>query len=119
MLGRLTCMKHCPYCGKEYADDAAVCPIDGNPLERVGAQPTEPPPLDVSSHNAISPAERHFWERMTFRQFAILMVRLQAVWLLFYAVVDVTYLPRYFVRIRTSSYFPLYTQISLDAFLAV
>jgi hypothetical protein len=68
----------------------------------------------------ISPEERHFWERMTFRQFAILTVRLQAVWLLFYAVIDLTYLPRYLTRVRgTSSYSPLYTQMSLDTFLAI
>ena len=40
---------------------------------------------------------------------------------LFYAVIDVTYLPRYFPRPRgTSSYYsPLYTQMSLDQFLAI
>jgi hypothetical protein len=32
---------------------------------------------------------------MTFRQFSVLFVRLQALWLLFYAVVELTYLPTY------------------------
>lgn len=69
----------------------------------------------------MSDEERRFWERMTFRQFAILMVRLQAVWFLFYAVLDVTYLPRYFPRPRGSSsyYSSLYAQMSLDQFLAI
>ena len=25
-------MKRCHYCGKEYADDVAVCPVDGQPV---------------------------------------------------------------------------------------
>ena len=42
----------------------------------------------------ISTEEQRFWERMTFRQFAILIIRVQAVWLLFDAVVEGTYLSR-------------------------
>src|SRR6266478_6535209 len=112
-------MKHCTYCGKEYSDEVEVCPTDGKPLQHAGEQrAAEPPPAVVPNRDMISPEERRFWERMTFRQFAILTVRLQAVWLLFYAVIDVTYLPRYFTRVRgTSSYSPLYTQISFDSFL--
>jgi hypothetical protein len=57
---------------------------------------------------------------MTFRQFGILMIRLQALWLLFYAVLDVTYLPRYFSRVRMASpYSALYTQMDLDQYLAI
>src|SRR6266542_2183773 len=104
-------MKRCTYCGKEYADEAEVCSTDGMPLERVGAQTPEHPSPDVQSRDAISPEEQRFWERMTFRQFAILMVRLQALWFLFYAVLDATYLPRYFSRARgITSFAPLYTQ---------
>jgi hypothetical protein len=29
-------MKKCTYCGKEYPDEAEVCAIDHEPLERVG-----------------------------------------------------------------------------------
>jgi hypothetical protein len=25
-------MKSCEYCGKQYADDVAVCPVDGQPV---------------------------------------------------------------------------------------
>ena len=42
--------------------------------------------------------EQRFWERMTFRQFAALFLRLQALWLLWYAAVDLTYLPGYVGR---------------------
>ena len=29
-------MKKCPYCGKEYPDDATVCELDANPLVAIG-----------------------------------------------------------------------------------
>ena len=29
-------MKKCTYCGKEYPDEASVCAVDEQPLERVG-----------------------------------------------------------------------------------
>jgi hypothetical protein len=39
---------------------------------------------------------------MTFRQFAILIVRLQAVWFVVYALIEATYLPGYFARARVA-----------------
>jgi hypothetical protein len=54
----------------------------------VGASP------DAFGH-VISPEEQRFWERMTFRQFAVFLIRLQALWLLFYAAIDATYLTDY------------------------
>ena len=75
-------MKYCTYCGKEYADDVSVCPTDGNPVSVIGeAQHSGPSP---ESQEFLA-AERRFWERMTFRQFGILIVRLQAIWCLFNA----------------------------------
>lgn len=40
---------------------------------------------------------------MTFRQFAVLIIRLQAVWLVFDAIVDLSYLPTYIARFNNSS----------------
>ena len=110
-------MTKCTYCGFENPNNAAQCESCHTALI-AQSPPTLPKP---NNEHLLSPEERSFWERMTFRQFAILMVRLQAVWFLFYAVIDVTYLPRYFPRPRgTSSYYsPLYTQMSLDQFLAI
>jgi hypothetical protein len=91
----LDSMKHCTYCGKEYPDDVVgVCPVDGNPLR--GAGEVQALSDGVQQPRAISPTEQRFWQRMTFREFAILIVRLQALWVLFPVVVELTYLPGYF-----------------------
>jgi len=110
-------MKKCTYCGFENPNDAGQCESCHTALV-AQSPPTLPKP---NAEDLMSDEERRFWERMTFRQFAILMVRLQAVWFLFYAVLDVTYLPRYFPRPRGSSsyYSSLYAQMSLDQFLAI
>ena len=77
-------------------------------------------PSEPNGEHVISPEEQRFWERMTFREFAILIVRLQAVWLLIDAAMYATYLPSYFTRARgTLSYSPLYTQISFPLFMAI
>jgi hypothetical protein len=68
----------------------------------------------------MAPEERRFWEQMTFRQFTILFLRLQAVWLLFYAAIDVTYLPPYFARLNgASSYSASSSGARLGFFLAL
>lgn len=41
-------MKSCSYCGKEYPDEASVCPVDGQPLRTV--TPKAPTPLDSQRH---------------------------------------------------------------------
>src|SRR6478735_5146488 len=108
-------MKHCTYCGKEYTDDISNCPIDGKPLQPDGLPTSDPHPPPVPSRNTISNEERRFWEQMTFKQFAVLMIQLQAIWLLFNAVIDVTYLPRYFRGTDSLSAFtPLYRQLGFD-----
>ena|SRR6266700_7069686 len=95
-------MKRCTYCGKEYPDDLEVCLADGNPLRAAGdVQSSRPLSDGVERPYPISPAEERFWERMTFREFAILVVRLQALWVLFPVIVELTYLPGYF-----STFFP-------------
>jgi hypothetical protein len=110
-------MIKCTHCGSENPNDAARC-VACNTALIAQSPPSRPEP---KSNHPLSPEESRFWERMTFRQFAILMVRLQAVWFLFYAVIDVTCLPRYFPKPRGASsyYTPLYAQMNLDQFLAV
>jgi hypothetical protein len=101
-------MKKCTYCGLENPDEAVMC----STCHTEFVAPSQPSPPLPSDEHVISPEEQRFWERMTFRQFAILIVRLQAVWLLFYAVIDATYLPGYFTRARGD--FVLFTFIYTD-----
>ena len=109
-------MKKCTYCGLENSDEAVQCVTCHTSLT-TPSQATKPQP---SSEYVISPAEQHFWERMTFRQFAILMIRLQALWLLFYAVVDITYLSRYVSFSSTvSSYSALSPEARFDLLMLI
>ena len=109
-------MKKCNYCGFENPDDAVQCGTCQTAL----MAPPQTTQLALGGQYVNSPDEQRFWERMTFRQFAILMVRLQAVWLLFEAVIEVTYLPRYFTRVRGAlNYTPLYRELNSDLFLAI
>jgi hypothetical protein len=53
-------MKQCTYCGKEHADDATVCVIDGQPLRNAV------PPKIVPQHNdflLISPPLRRYYQQ--------------------------------------------------------
>jgi len=88
-------MKHCPYCGKEHPDDLEFCPVDNQPLQQVEKEQTAKPSLVKAPEYRISAEEQRFWKRMTFRQFAVVMIRLQAFWLFLNAAIDVVYLPRY------------------------
>ena len=108
-------MKKCTYCGLENPDESVECLTCHTSLTRPQATKAEP-----KGNAGISPEEQLFWEKMTFKDFAILMVRLQAVWLLINAVMYATYLPSYFTRARgTLSYEPLYSQISPGLFFAI
>ena len=80
-------MKKCACCGVESADDAICCPSCSTDAFVSSS-------LDAVGH-IISPEEQRFWERMTFRQFAVFLIRLQALWLFFYAAVNTTYLFQY------------------------
>jgi hypothetical protein len=74
----------------------------------------------AQAEHVISAEERRLWERMTFRQFALLIIRLQAVWLLFNAVLYATYLPRYFIRGRETFFFNTFTpDVKFDLFFAI
>jgi len=89
-------MKHCNYCGKDFTDEFEMCPIDGRRLVPIADAevPGEFVPEPIPPYQ-ISPAEKRFWERMTFRQFAILIIRLQSIWMLFNAAVEATYVLGY------------------------
>jgi hypothetical protein len=84
-------MRKCPHCGLENADDAAQCVTCHTELVDPSSDVQEDLPIKAE----MSPEEQRFWEKMTFRQFAILTVRLQALWLFFNAFLNMTYLPRF------------------------
>lgn len=109
-------MKKCPYCGKQYPDAVEVCPAD---LQRLLPQddmisPGRPLPL----RHPTSAEEARFWERMSFRQLAILFIRLQALWFVFYAIVDLLYLVPYFRHPSYASAWLRRTEI-LSLFLSI
>jgi hypothetical protein len=82
-------MKKCSHCGLENPDEATQCAG----CHTVLSVPASPDPSPSHSAPVTSLQVRRFWERMTFRQFVVLFMRLQAVWLLWYAAIDLTYLP--------------------------
>ena len=82
-------MKKCANCGFECHDDMLSCPSCSSDAFVT----TSPEALG----HIISPEEQRFWERMTFRQFAVFLIRLQALWFISTAVIDVTYLLEYLV----------------------
>jgi hypothetical protein len=90
-------MKKCTYCGLENPDEAVMCSTCHTEfVALLKHSPSEP-----SGEHVISPAEQQFWERMSFKEFAVLMVKLQALWVLYPALVEMTYLPGYL-----STFFP-------------
>jgi hypothetical protein len=86
-LGGVSDMKNCANCGFECHDEMLSCPSCSSDA----FVSTSPEALG----HVISQEEQRFWERMTFRQFAVFLIRLQALWFLFYAVVYSTYLLEY------------------------
>ena len=77
-------MKICVNCGFECSDETLTCQA----CNTDAFVTTSPEALG----HVISPEEHRFWERMTFRQFAVFLIRLQALWLLFFVFVEATYL---------------------------
>jgi hypothetical protein len=102
-------MKLCPYCGKEYPDDLQLCPVDNQLLQPAGTSKPEPS-VAKTAERAISLEEKRFWSRITFRQFAIVMLRLQACWLFINAAVDLIYIPRY-IKLYNTFY---HSQVLID-----
>ena len=111
-------MKKCPYCGSVYPDSVEVCPADLNRLDAINAN-SLPQRQNLPSQQPDPAAEQRFWEHMTFRHFGVLIIRLQAAWFLFYAVLDATYVPSYVVRITSIFSMPHFYQPGLSAFLAL
>lgn len=105
-------MKKCNYCGLENSDAATQCVTCQTDLTEPAAIPSRPQPRPVTPLE-----EQRFWERMTFRQFAALFLRLQAIWLLFYAALDLTYFPGYIGRSFEGGFY--ITGVRLNFFLMV
>jgi hypothetical protein len=82
-------MKKCANCGFDNPDEATNCQSCSTETF-VSSSP------EAIGGHIISPEEQYFWDRMTFRQFAILVVRIQALWFFMDALIEATYLPRYF-----------------------
>ena len=91
-------MKKCVNCGFESADEAVRCPTCSTDT----FTSTSPEALG----HIISPEEQRFWERMTFRQFAVFIIRLQALWLLFSSVIEATHLLPYLMAHQRFSTYP-------------
>jgi hypothetical protein len=85
-------MKKCANCGFECSDEAVSCPSCSTDTF-VSSSP------EALGH-IISPEEQHFWEQMTFRQFAVFIIRVQGVWLLFDTIAFVTYLSSYWSHLH-------------------
>jgi hypothetical protein len=97
-------MKKCSYCGLENPDDAVVCATCRTEFVFViEKQAPAAPSAELPGEYVISSEEQTFWQRMTFRQFAVLFVRLQAIWLFFDAAVEATYLPTYILEFNLAS----------------
>ena len=81
-------MKKCVNCGFECNDEVLNCP-SCSAETFVSSSP------EALGH-IISPEEQSFWERMTFRQFAVFTIRLQALYFIVDAINYATYLLDYF-----------------------
>jgi hypothetical protein len=93
-------MKKCANCGFENSDDATSC-HSCNTETFVSSSP------DAIGGHIISPEEQSFWQRMTFRQFAVFLIRLQALWFIFMGIIYASYLPDYFSPYSHLTFFAL------------
>lgn len=96
-------MRKCTYCGQENSEEVAHCQECGTAFSDPSPPPLSLPPL--LNQQTLAQEEQRFWERMTFRQFAVLILRLQAVLLIFHAMLEATYLPSGIIRLHHSSSF--------------
>jgi len=113
-------MKECPYCGLENADDHAQCSTCHTPLS-TPANLAEQGSLRSKEQYVISPQEQRFWDRMTFRQFAIVIVRLQALLMIIYAVEAVSHVLPYLNQIGGIFFspIPVASELRLSVLMAI
>jgi len=105
-------MKKCANCGLESSNETISCPSCSTDTF-VSETPQQ-------FGHTISPVEERYWEHMNFRQFAVFLIRLQAVWLLFYAIEYLTYLHSYWIALdRYKPGFPGYTDARHTFFWAL
>jgi hypothetical protein len=104
-------MKKCANCGFECRDEMLSCPSCSSDTFVT----TSPEALG----HIISPEEQRFWERMTFRQFAVFLIRLQALWLIFTAIIDATYLLEYLVPPAHFTRYTFYIMVRFVVHLAL
>lgn len=84
-------MKKCIYCGLENADDAVMCTTCHTEFVATpGGLPAA-----IKNEYMISPDEWRFWNRMTFRQFAVVIVRLAGLWCFFETALEATVFVRF------------------------
>jgi hypothetical protein len=105
-------MKTCLNCDQENQDDATSCQSCGTTTF------VSTSPAAIGGH-IITPAEKRFWERMTFRQFGVLLIRMQALWFVVAGVKDAVYLPRYFERLHEAAGSMGYSDARQSVFLAL
>jgi len=107
-----TIMKKCANCGLESSDETISCPSCSTDTF-VSETPQQ-------FGHTISPAEARFWERMTFRQFAVVLIRVQAIWMIFNGVEFLTYLQSYWTTLgRYSPGVPGYIEARHSFFWAL
>lgn len=81
-------MKRCSYCGLENPDEAIQCATCHTDLAAPDSPRSQPQTKSVALLD-----EQRFWERITFRQFAVLLIRFQSLFFLAYAIDNATYIP--------------------------
>jgi hypothetical protein len=91
-------MRKCPYCGLENSDDAVHCITCHTELVPAANTPTS---------KVMPPEEQRFWARLTLRDAVILVIKLQALWVLFPVLIELTYLRGYFSEIFPARRFDL------------
>lgn len=109
-------MKTCPYCGLQNSDEATQCETCHAKLAEPEAEIWPGPRRGY----VVSPQEQRFWDRMTFRDLALVFLRIQALWLFLDAAVDATYVPRMLSRwLNATPHSSYWVEVGRDLFWLV